>query len=341
MEQLDDLVVFLKRTGNLLIHLLDRCNLHCQHCYLSAQENGHHILPVNLVKRTIDEADNLGMKSVQFSGGEPFLYPQLFELLAATVGKCFSVTVSTNGTLIDDEAASLLAEIKARVVTSVDGPEEYHDVFRGKKGSYAKTVNGIARLVGNGVPVKIVTTVCEDSFRYIDWCADLAWAMGVDMLQFQPLENIGRGKRLAAKRLEPERLNDLFLRLNDLAAGYGPKGLKITMTYQSRDFMIAHPCRAFVCNGKNCHRGVEKELKKIVIREDGAILPELVDIDRKFAIGNLYDNTLKMSLERYLQEGYPHFDRFCREVYHSTVPNHPAPLIAWNEILTEKSRLPG
>jgi sulfatase maturation enzyme AslB (radical SAM superfamily) len=339
----ENLEEFLNRTGNLLIHLLDACNLKCKHCYLNASsQKRKYMLPFDLLKRTIDEAHDLGIKSIQFTGGEPLLYPYIQEVLELTKGKNFKVALSTNGTLMDDKHAALLAEINACVVASIDGPAAYHDRFRGKRGSFAKTEDGIARLVDSGVEVKIVTTVCEDSLKYIDWCAEWACKMKVEVLQFQPLENIGRGKKIENNRLSEEKLHDLFIHLNDLAVSYLPKGLQIRMTYQSRDFMVAHPCTAFVCNGKYCHRGVEKELKKIVIREDGTILPELVDIDRQFSIGNLYKDTLKNNIVNYLYNGYngyARFDRLCREVYNDTVVNYPAPLIPWNEILTERSRL--
>lgn len=335
----DNLTEFLKRTANLLIHLLDRCNLHCKHCYLNARQKGKQILPLYLVKRTIDEAEELGIKSVQLSGGEPFLYPHITEVLQSTIGKNFTVTVSTNGTLINNEHASLLAETNAHLVTSIDGPPDYHDMFRGKKGCFARTEKRIARLTDLGIPVRIVTTVCEDSLEYIDWCTEWAYQINAEAIQFQPLENVGRGKEIEGKRLHNESLNDLFIHLNDLAVSYALKGMQIKMTYQSRDFMIAHPCTAFVCNGQGCHRGVEKELKKIVIREDGAILPELVDIDDRFTIGSLFDDTLRNNLLAYLKEGYSNFDRLCREVYNNTVPNNPNPLIPWNEILAEQSRI--
>ena len=335
----ENLSEFINRTGNLLIHLLDECNLYCKHCYLNASQNGEHVLPLDLVKRTIDEAHDLGIKSVQFSGGEPLLYPHIHEVLRSTKGKHFNVALSTNGTLIDDKTTELLAEINAFIVASIDGPAAYHDMFRGKKGSFARSEEGVARLVEFGVVTKIVTTVCESNFKYIDWCAEWAYKMKVDTLQFQPLENIGRGKGIQNNRLPEERLHDLFIHLNDLAAFYAPKGLKIKMTCQSRDFMIAHPCAAFVCNGKSCHRGVEKELKKIVIREDGCILPELVDIDRQFSIGNLYTGGLRNNILAYLNDGYARFDQLCREVYNDTVPNYPFPLVPWNEILTARSEM--
>ncbi len=337
-QQTESLGIFLKRTGNLLIHLLDRCNLHCKHCYLSANVNGKLLLPIDLVQRTLDEANELGIKSVQFSGGEPLLYPHIDEVLKSTIGKNFVVTISTNSTLINEHFARLFLEAGVRVVTSIDGPEEYHDIFRGKSGCFTEASKGISHLTSFGVPVKIVTTVCEDNIKYIDWCVEWALNSNIEVIQFQPLENIGRGNIIQNKRLQNEKLHDLFIHLNDLSAKYAPKGLQIKMTYQSRDFMIAHPCSAFVCNGEGCHRSVEKELKKIVIREDGTILPELVDIDRQFTIGNIFDDTLKNNLLVFLEEGYANFDQLCREVYNDMIPNNPSPLIPWNEILTEKSK---
>ncbi len=296
------------------------------------------MLPLPLIRQTLAEADELGIRSVQLSGGEPFLYPEIVEVLKFASGKKFALTVSTNATLIDEDAVELLTVANAHVVTSIDGPPDYHDTFRGERGSFMKAEKGIARLNKRGIPVKVVTTVCEDNVKHIKWCADWASKTNIGTLQIQPLENIGRGKNIENKRLQEEHLHDLFILVNDLAAFYAPNGLDIKMSYRSRDYMKIHPCTAFVCNGKGCHRGVQKELKKIVIREDGTILPELVDIDRQFLIGNLYNDTLKNNLLNYLKEGYARFDQLCRDVFNDTVLNNPAPLIPWNEILTERSR---
>ena len=337
-SQADQLREFLSRTGNLLIHLLDRCNLKCKHCYLSASGDGNTMLPPALVRQTLCEAHDLGLDSVQFSGGEPLLFPDIRGLLNATRHKGFKVSLSTNATLIDDGTADLLADVGAHVVASIDGPPQYHDSFRGKPQSFEKAAAGIERLVQRDVPVKVVTTVCRDNLSHIDWCARWANGMEIDALQFQPLERVGRGNAIESLRLTHTMLHELFIHLNDLAVKYKDAGLKISMSYQSRDYMLAHPCKAFVCNGKKCHRGVEKELKKIVIREDGVILPELVDIDRRYAIGNLYQDTLTNNICNFLKDGYRRFDRLCRHVYHQTVPNYPSPLIPWNEILSEQSR---
>jgi len=334
----EDISVFIQRTGNLLIHLLNTCNLSCQHCYLNADKYSKKMIPYDLVVDILEEADDLSMKSVQFSGGEPFLFPKIFELLESANNKSYFLTVSTNGTLINERAAERLADLNIKIVTSIDGPAEYHDRFRAKIGAFAQTEKAIKLLVQKNVPVKLVATICRDNLDTIDWLAEWALSMGVESIQFQPLEKIGRGANIESKRLQGEELHDLFIRLNDAAVLCQGEKMKLTMTYQSREYMLAHPCSAYVCNGKKCHRGIEKELKKIVIREDGAILPELVDIDRKYAIGNIFDNTLTHSIKNFLEQGYAEFDHLCRTVYKDSVINSSGPLVAWGELLIERSK---
>ncbi|MCP4744754.1 MAG: radical SAM protein [Desulfobacteraceae bacterium] len=329
---------FLARTGNLLIHLLDGCNLSCSHCYLDASSGGNQLLHIKTVMDLLDEAHNLGVKSVQLSGGEPLMYPHILDVLESCQSKAFATVLSTNATLLNKDHLLLLKHINARIVTSVDGPGSYHDVFRNSPGCFHKTENAIARLVKQGLEVKIVVTICTDNFDFVPWLASWANNAGAQELQFQPLERIGRGFELRKKTLGHEFLSNLFIKLNDMAVYYSNKGLKISMTYKSRARMLKHPCTAFVCNGKKCHRKVQKELKQLVIRENGDILPELVDIHRRFAAGNIYSDSLENNLASYLDDGYAQFDDFCRRVYAEVVPDYPCPLIPWNEILTLKSK---
>ena len=328
---------FLNRTGNLLIHLLDKCNLQCQHCYLKASARGEKILPIDLVLNTLEEAHALGIRSLQLSGGEPMLYPGIRKVLFAAAGKFERLILSTNATIIDKKIADDLRQTGALVVTSIDGPAKFHDRFRGQKRAFQKTEKGINRLLDAGVPVKIVMTICAQNYEHIDWCAEWASQLQIETLQFQPLRIIGRAKDMLQDRLSNDQVHALYVHLNDLAVRYRRLGLLIQMAYKRRDFMLAHPCAAFVCNGKKCHRGVDKELKKIVIREDGLILPELVDLDPQFAIGNLYHNSLENNIRDFIGNGYARFDQLCREVYKDTVFGYPSPLIPWDEILTERS----
>lgn len=332
-----NLKTFFQGTHSLDIHLTSYCNLRCRHCYTNACAENREMLPFELAVRTIREAKFIGIKKVHFSGGEPLLYSHINQILAETADGGLQVEVFTNGTVLTSEIISQLGAIGATVFVSLDGPKPFHDPFRGKEGCFDDTVSNVARLIEKNVNVNLVTTVTKENFQWIDWCINWAGDHGIKMLQFQPLELSGRGGDLAAQRLTEEDVLDMYFHFFGAPTTYSPNGVHISMTYQKRDRLIAHPCLAFVCNDENCHRGVEKELKHIIIRENGLILPELVTLHPRFAIGNVHNETLSNSIRSYLNNGYATFNRLCRNVYHEFVPSYPSPLIPWNELLSQQS----
>lgn len=133
------------------------CNLSCGMCFLTgfrqkkiagAADYLNKFFDASLFKKIIDElSKNLSRKDLPFSvsltGGEPFLHPQIFELLRYAREKKVGITVYTNGTLIDSSFARKICEVMpAALMFSVDGPEEIHDKIRGK-GNFQKTCEAI------------------------------------------------------------------------------------------------------------------------------------------------------------------------------------------------------
>jgi len=324
--------------GVLLIHLLNQCNLLCQHCYLDAAPWCDTQLPLKLVIRSLGEVEQLGIGTIYISGGEPFLYPKLGEVLAfISQQKSFELCVSTNGTLIGTAEAALLKDSGASVQVSIDGPEAYHDRFRGSKGAFRRASLGIKQLLAAEVPVTIVITICKDNIACLPWLADWAARMGVEHISVQPLLVLGRGSELHDKKLSKEKLCDLFLQLSDLGHIYRSRGLSFSLAYRTRRFLLAHPCAAYVYNGTRCHRKVEKEIKKLVVREDGTVLPEIPTLNYRFALGNLHEGTLTELVARYFADGFKKFDRLCRTVYEEVMPSWTSPIVPWDEIVSERS----
>ena len=150
------------------------CNLSCTHCFISCGPGGgggaggagvkrHGMMSRQLTRGYLEEAGGLGIEEVYLTGGEPFLNPELPEIIADAL-KVSSVTVLTNATLITRELASRLGEIskdhKNELVfrVSVESPEEEkNDRIRGK-GSYGKAVLGIKNLLSAGFNPIVTTT---------------------------------------------------------------------------------------------------------------------------------------------------------------------------------------
>jgi len=324
--------------GILVIHLLNSCNLLCQHCYMDAGSGHPTHLPFELLTRSLDDIRELNIGTVYLSGGEPFLYSKLPEVLQFfSHQQDLNLCISTNGTLIGPEEATLLKGSGAEARVSIDGPMEYHDMFRGSSGAFHRSENGIKQLVAAGVSVGVLITVCQENIMWVPWLAEWAAEIGASRLTVQPLLQLGRGSLISDKKLSEQQLCELFLQLSDLGHTYRSRGLSLSLAYHTHQYLLAHPCVAYVCNGPSCHQNVSKEIKRLVIREDGTVLPEIPTLHHMFGLGNLRDGTLKELMVSYFNEGYAQFDRLCRTVYGELMPTWTQPLIPWEEIISERS----
>lgn len=330
--------LFGEQSGVLHIHLLDRCNLRCDHCYLDAAADRHCSLPLELVLRCLGETEALGVRTVFLSGGEPFLYEGFSTVLKSLPGRPFYAAVCTNGTRVGPVEAAAVKESGAGAQVSIDGDEDYHDRFRGLPGAFRAAARGIRELVGAGVPVSVVTTICRDNLQVLPWLANWAAAHGVSRVSVQPLQRLGRGAAIEDRLLTEDEMCSLYLTLSDLACAHRANGLRFTLAYRARDYLIEHPCAAYVCNGEGCHRRVKKEIKTLIVREDGAVLPEIPTLDPRYALGNVREAPLPDLVARYFREGYAAFHELCRAVFYEVVPRYQAPIVPWDEILSTRSR---
>lgn len=141
----------------------------------------------------LEELSRLGSVEVEFSGGEPLLRPDLFEIIEYAKSLDFSVVLITNGTLVDREVAKSLGGLSLkRVQVSLDGLKENHEYLRGD-GTYEVTVEAIRLLAGEGVSVAVRTTVTRRNVGELEEVADLAVGMGASKLGFIRFFPAGRG----------------------------------------------------------------------------------------------------------------------------------------------------
>jgi len=150
-----------------------RCNLECTHCYVESgpRANKHPILQFNTFKTYLDEAlaCNYNKLDIYFTGGEPFINPDLIRILEEAL-KYGDTTVLTNATRITDLVAKQLAEIqkysnnKLFFRVSLDGPDaESNDTIRGKY-AFKSASSGLKNLVNQGFnPIVTITRLWPNS----------------------------------------------------------------------------------------------------------------------------------------------------------------------------------
>lgn len=201
-------------------HLTERCNLRCSHCYQDGSAKKD--LSLREIKETIAEisetleswAQTSGMRfapSFNITGGEPFMRRDLMEVLQEFKGLSWPVYLLTNGTLINRDRARALAElgIIKGVQVSVEGPEEVHNLIRGK-GALSQAMWGVKNLLDAGLAVTLNATLSDLNAGHIEEIVLLAQSVGVQRLGFARLVPSGRGAALLSRMLTPERIKSIY-----------------------------------------------------------------------------------------------------------------------------------
>jgi sulfatase maturation enzyme AslB (radical SAM superfamily) len=147
------------------------CNLTCTHCFVSCSPTNHthEFMGLSEVERYLDEAVRLGVREYYFTGGEPFLNPDMEAILEATLA-VGPATVLTNGLLLDPARCARLkaleqtSDFSLDLRVSLDGWDAAtNDPIRGV-GTFERILDGIRNLVRAGLnPVITVTEVCRDA----------------------------------------------------------------------------------------------------------------------------------------------------------------------------------
>jgi len=151
----------------------------------------------------IDQIAEVGKPIMVFSGGEPLMRQDIFELAGYARERGLRPALATNGTKIDSEMAWKIRDAGfARVAISLDGEKaETHDAFRGIPGSHAKSVAALRSLRALGVRTQINFTVTQHNVRELPAIYDLALALGVDALHFFMFVPVGCGVSIAEKEM--------------------------------------------------------------------------------------------------------------------------------------------
>ncbi len=188
-----------------------RCNLKCVHCYARAVDvYGKDEIDTASAKRMIDDLAAYGVPVMLFSGGEPLVREDLVELAAYAVEKGMRAVISTNGTLITPQKAAELKKVGLSYVgISLDGLEEAHDRFRGKKGSFAKALEGVENCQAEGLKVGLRFTINKRNAGEIPGIFNILRDMEIPRACFYHLVYSGRGSELIREDLDHQATRDV------------------------------------------------------------------------------------------------------------------------------------
>jgi radical SAM protein with 4Fe4S-binding SPASM domain len=206
-------------------HLTERCNLLCRHCYQGWRKVQE--MAASEIKREIDGASQMfqaweeehGIRvspSIHFTGGEPFLYEKLWDVIAYSKAKGYGVAMMTNGCLVTKDRAKKASHLGiSDIQVSLEGPPELHASIRGR-GSFSAAAKGVEHFVAAGNRVSANVTLSRLNVDKIEETVEVARAMGFHRIGFSRMVPCGKGKALLNHFLTPQELKSAYQKISSM-----------------------------------------------------------------------------------------------------------------------------
>jgi len=197
------------------------CNLNCPHCYRDAGKAGPDELTTSEAKTMLEQISAVGdrykpaPKIMIFSGGEPLLREDIFELVEHAAAQGMRPVFGTNGTLLTREVVQKLLDSGAAAMgISLDSIDpDQHDRFRGMPGGFDKTIQGMKNCREMGLRFQIHTTVMDWNYDDIEKITDFAVESGASAHHIFFIVPTGRAASLASGIMNAKEYEQILERI--------------------------------------------------------------------------------------------------------------------------------
>ena len=272
------------------IKVTRNCNLNCRHCYVHTN-NGEENMPLEKIKKIIDELVEVGCMNLFINGGEPFIRSDITEIFNYASNKGLMISVSSNGFVINEQ---ILKDIKSDNLklfqVSVDGTEEVHNRIRRKKDSYKNAIRSLklaSKIFDERTQVVMATTIMRDNIEHIPDMLKLAKECKVDTYCLVPLMASSDDKYVEAEDVSAKEKDDLIKQVVNIYTKKYSKDFELSLVVppglipkEIKDRKFGH---GYVCTFP----------EMLGIDTDGKVAPcdGLLD-NKEFILGNLKENKL-------------------------------------------------
>ncbi len=193
-----------------------KCNLKCKHCYSESGIVSKTEISTEEAFNVVDQLADFGVTSLAFSGGEPLMRKDFFEIAQRAVNSGLYVSLATNGTLLNEENVRKLKAVGLHYVEiSLDGADaKTHDYFRGKNGAFNQTFQGLKNCLKEDICTCIAVTATKNNLKEIPVILEMAETMGIDRFTLFNFIPTGRGKEIIVADPSPQEREEILSYLN-------------------------------------------------------------------------------------------------------------------------------
>lgn len=249
------------------IEILQRCPNRCIYCSSHSNPQATHIISFEIIKNIIDDAKSLGCKTVCLSGGEPFLHPQILDIISYIAKQQLICYVYTSGIYMKDEVYSSLPNeyIEAirgmvdKVIFNVEADSStlYDQIMGTDVGGFDMMKKSINDCVSSGLVVETHVVPMQVNFKHLKSIFEMCYQLGVSKVSILRLVLQGRALvNLSLVKLTGEDSREVTKLIKALKKAYKGK-VRIGLPYSD----------------SNCRIYCKAASDKINVRYDGNVYP--------------------------------------------------------------------
>ncbi len=249
------------------IEILQRCPNRCIYCSSHSNPQATHIIPLEIIKRVIDDAKALGCKTVCLSGGEPFLHPQIIDIVSYIAKQHLACYVYTSGIYMEDEIYSSLPNeyiesirgMVDKIIFNVEADNSalYNQIMGTDVGGFDLMKKSISDCVSSGLTVETHVVPMRINFNNLKPIFEMCYQLGVSKVSILRLVLQGRAlENLPLVKLSSEENREVTKVIKTLNDAYRGK-VRIGLPYSD----------------SNCRIYCKAASDKINIRYDGNVYP--------------------------------------------------------------------
>jgi len=322
------------------IHPTLNCNLCCQHCYSSSAPWKKGGLDVKALVRLLEQATPLGYNVVSLSGGEPFLYRELEELVTRSKSLGYYNSVTTNAMLLQTDRAKRILKLLDLVAVSIDGKEDAHDRMRNLEGAFAKMLEGVEVIKDSVKKYGFIHTILPGNWRLFPWLTEFAIGHKASLLHLHPLELSGRATQsFNGISFSEEDLYKIYISHYYLKTYY-EKELFLQLDLLHKDNIIGNPNFIFHQHDRPAltPQSFSSLFKELIIDEKGDLLPIAHGCSPFFTIGSIYSGEpLEEMIGRFMEEKLAAVIDLYNDTYNEILEDKSREIFNWSERVIEKS----
>ena len=234
----------------------------------------------DLLLSKIIEISQTSTATIRFGGGEPLLYPQLFELLEDCKDCHIPIAMTINGTLLTAGKAKRLKGYNIKSLTiSIDGTEKYNDFFRGR-GSFARACSGVENALNANICPSLAFTATSLNYENLYDYVDHFYKMGIrEFYIFRYIPDISK-KRSESFELDRKMLMKTTSAILKIEKQYAD----IRLSYEKIGYL------SFLLSGNCANISCKFTRETMTIKVDGTVIV-CAAVPKK--LGNIYVDGLK------------------------------------------------